>query len=372
MEETGWKTKDLNTELELQGSSLQYKWDNHKVLPSFYWISKFAEKSKVIAFIYSLPLWELLTNKPISRKKLGALTDSFRTDHFLLPYNFPDNKYLTREEREPLPTVGLTNSPRLVDRGDIYGFMAIAALVREEELDQDPYSDCVHIANLIRALPAVGRTILLKEHFDLLCKAVVLLKNRSPRPEKLFRVHWKIIKQQAADPLYEPCREFQERDPSTRRFVTPADPLVFLSNLEDTNTSADYSFQKLELDSEDLIVQARAMAAGLSHITRFMETAREWKIDSHLLGNLLGRGSEQTHSDLYNAQTALRPEAETRMKHIFEIKRHLDRVNFDSEQQRQYIRTSKKGLSDKSILEALCVGDYEGALETARMAQKRN
>jgi hypothetical protein len=122
--------------------------------------------------------------------------------------------------------LGKFNSDALMQRGDIFGFMAILATVREAEATGNGESHFVFCADLYRAIPAILKFPWLNEHFELFKECIVSIHHRMWTSRLLFSVDWEVIQRQILDPTFETERDRRRRDPESFRFIELEDPIV--------------------------------------------------------------------------------------------------------------------------------------------------
>lgn len=205
--------------------------------------------------IYNLPLYDLIENKPLTKKSVFALTNCYHSSSKnLYTWKFPNDWGVTPSSGDShkkfkpvdnlpdwqvpndgyggmlsplLPPPLREDSNALVSRGDIFGFISIIALIREAECNLDHEAFQLHIMNAYRALPAVARLKVFKRRWHELLDLLKSLHSRVPLSQLSFRADKDILKQQIEAEFYITTREIRPRDPTTFRFIENPDPVVF-------------------------------------------------------------------------------------------------------------------------------------------------
>lgn len=119
------------------------------------------------------------------------------------------------------------DSSALVERGDLWGFLGIVALVREAEARSDSEAHLARSMDMYRALPAAIRTPCVTPSAQVLKDCVDSIRVRMPFSAIMFDVDWDVVDRQSADPDYEPCRLLRRREfTPPYGFVMNDDPIV--------------------------------------------------------------------------------------------------------------------------------------------------
>lgn len=210
-------------------SSLVYKWVSGEALATRRSVERIGKDFPETLNTYNLPLFPLLENRRLSRVQIRNLLRAYRpADGSMLAYAFPNDKELLAQKRF-VPIIVREDSTSLLARGDIYGFTAIVALVREAEAMGDAKKHWTHAANMYRAIPAVCRLLWFRGTTPLLRECVETIHRRGsvPYPMLEFDVDWGVIHDQIKAPVHETIREKRPRDPITDRFVDLSDPIKY-------------------------------------------------------------------------------------------------------------------------------------------------
>lgn len=210
-------------------SGLVYKWKTGETLARLSSVKRLGKDFPESLETYGLPLYQLLENRRLGRVQIKNLMRIYQgIDGSMLSYAFPNDEELRAQGRF-VPTMAREDSMSLLARGDIYGFTAIVALVREAEALGDVRMHWIHAANMYRALPAVGRLPWFRRNMPLLRECVEVIHCRGSAPDEYleFDVAWDVIEKQIAAPTHETIRERRPRDPVTRRFVDLEDPIRY-------------------------------------------------------------------------------------------------------------------------------------------------
>lgn len=172
-------------------------------------------------------LAELLRNRPLSAESIEKIMAPFRTDAtgedvWVFPNDDThrvDGRFKSHFDRE--------DTRAFVERGDMYGFLAIVAAVRMEEADGDGRDYRRFCADMYRAIPAILKIPWVAPARALLEQCVDAIRFRYAYSATTLSVDWNVIERQAADAAFEPNRELRKRDPETGRFVELEDPVVY-------------------------------------------------------------------------------------------------------------------------------------------------
>jgi hypothetical protein len=227
-------------------SGLVKLWLSGKVSPGRQSIASIDRHLPGSLAFYDLPLFELLEDRPLSRKRVEALLSPYRTPpERPNPWCFPNDKELI-EQGLYVGTLQLWDCDTLYRRGDFWGFQAIVGLVRLAEAtgQQDFHMVCAQ--NMFRALPSVLRRPWFFEHFDLLYACLEGIRWRHEYSGRIFDVDTELLRSQAADPSYEPNPRAQLRQRPGRTPTQASDPImlgevVSGSELRKKRSTADLS-----------------------------------------------------------------------------------------------------------------------------------
>lgn len=208
-------------------ASLIYKWAKSETAPSPLIAERVGQSVPASKVLYDLPLWTLLEDKPIPKSVIDKLVSPYwfgAEDNPLAFWGFPEDEF-ARANYSPT-TFTKYNSQGLVERGDLYGFFAVAALVRDAEAVGDPDLHWHYISDLYRAIPAIAKTPWFKPHLNQLRECIENIHQRFMTSYYLCRANWGVIQKQIEDPAFETIRERRPRDPKTLRFYDLEDPII--------------------------------------------------------------------------------------------------------------------------------------------------
>lgn len=178
-----------------------------------------------LASVLGWPL-RLLSPQGMTLRTLDASMRPFLVDGFPSPlYVFPGDEAGPRVANRRL--ISYLDLERLYERGDAYGFFAIAAAYRMFHLKRLHDSQWTAARYLIKALPGLCREAYVRPHAEdavALTKALlVLLPDTSFRIEVDEEVLW----QQIAGVDHQPCRQLRlAAADEGRTLEEPADPIV--------------------------------------------------------------------------------------------------------------------------------------------------
>lgn len=196
------------------------KWASGELIPTGKSVRKLDKDYPDTAWVYQLPLFELLANRRLAIPEIGRLMQPYTEKHSLPYWSFPND-----ETRDHEIAIFKEDSQGLFQQGDIYGFMAILSLVRESETLLDPDIHLAHLANLFRAVPAIGKLPWIKPHIPLLRECLETIRSRRPSALVDIRVDWDVIQKQIEDPKFSPNREKRPWNADTGRFLDIEDPV---------------------------------------------------------------------------------------------------------------------------------------------------
>lgn len=214
---------------EIKGSknyNLPKKWKKgiNITKPTMEWVSNaIAPESKDI---YNLPLYELLSNRKLSSRKIRRLIQPYEKHLFgsskFPSWSFPNDKVLLRHRRLTLSFLR-DDTESLFQRGDIYGFIAILAILREAEAKGDLWKFISALRDAYRCIPSLSYNHPWEDYTDIITQCVCQIHFRSIAATSIMGVDTEILKQQV-ESEFEPKRELRKRDPRTKRFIELEDP----------------------------------------------------------------------------------------------------------------------------------------------------
>lgn len=130
-------------------SNLGAKWRAGTTLPNRSSATAMERVLPGSAWVFELPLFQLLSDEPLTRSRLTALTANFRQPGFL------------DEHCWVLPQQGSEafyyDSQTLLHRGDLWGMFGLVGGIRWAELDGDNYEHLQYSQDAFRALPSLLR-----------------------------------------------------------------------------------------------------------------------------------------------------------------------------------------------------------------------
>lgn len=208
-------------------SGLIYKWINGEATPSGRSVDGVARHLLGSDWIYRLPLWQLLEDRPITNGYVRRLLEPYRRnpEESFEAWSFPENDSCEDPSRRFPPVLYHFDSDMLFARGDLYGFMGILGLVREAEALRDEHGYRYYLAQLFRAFPAVARLTWIRPHLEIFIECLERLQSRTPSTFVRVSVRWDVIRRQIEADTYETRREYRPRDPVSGRFLDLEDPV---------------------------------------------------------------------------------------------------------------------------------------------------
>lgn len=97
---------------------------------------------------------------------------------------------------ESIPKIDRQDSQSLASRGDLKGFTAILAMVRDAERKNDEIDHPRHVANLYRMLPTIIQTTPFGPHYHQLANFIRRIQQRLPNSRYRVDVNWSLIEEQ--------------------------------------------------------------------------------------------------------------------------------------------------------------------------------
>ncbi|WP_339067160.1 hypothetical protein [Teredinibacter turnerae] len=129
---------------------------------------------------------DLSTIQEIGRRRLNS---TYQVTDFL---EYQGSAYLNGQ----IPSIRRNDSLKLATRGDINGFTAILALLREAENTQDLDIHAYHAASLIRALPTIAQTPVFAAHKNQLIDFIKSILNKIPDYRERVKIDWRNVESQ--------------------------------------------------------------------------------------------------------------------------------------------------------------------------------
>lgn len=173
----------------------------------------------------------LLSAQELSAQRIEELMRPYRVEPTwpdLDPYAqylFPGDK---DSERAPVSRrLASRDLERLFERGDPYGFFAIAEAYRSYHLDRSYDNQWFAARYLIRALPAFCRHPFVRPHAGLAISLVKRLLILLPDTSFRIRIDDQTLWRQIEATVHEPCRELRLEARTGRHLIDePAEPIV--------------------------------------------------------------------------------------------------------------------------------------------------
>lgn len=168
--------------------------------------------------VFDWPCFPLLDSAELSEAKIARLMAHIPQlkNPGMVVFKFQD----------ALPTAWLGDSSVAVARGDIWGLTLAVWAARLAEAGRDEHAHLEHCKNMYRALPKVLQTPWIAKALPSLKECLADVQRGFHYSKAMFDVDWSVIARQAADPMFEPCREWRPKDPATGRFLDIEDPIL--------------------------------------------------------------------------------------------------------------------------------------------------
>ena len=178
------------------------------------------------SWLFFLPMVRLLTPRKWTVPYLRGLLAPYcvKNAHGELTWRFPNDAQL-REQGRLTYFRSWDDTTRLMERGDICGFMAILGLVRLAEAQRDMDRHYTFSKDLYRALPAIAREPWIQPRIDDLLELIEAVMRRMVWSVLAYRVKWNVIREQILSATYEPNPLRRTVDPTTGRVAIPEDPI---------------------------------------------------------------------------------------------------------------------------------------------------
>lgn len=146
------------------------------------------------AWVFELPLFQLLSDEPLSRSRLTALTSNFRKPGMLVGTDWvlPHADDVAR----------YSDSKTLLYRGDAWGLFGLVGNMRWAELEGDDYGHLESSQDAFRALPALLRTPWAAASVPQLGELLERVRRRVPYTANVFEVNWERVEALAKRPHF--------------------------------------------------------------------------------------------------------------------------------------------------------------------------
>lgn len=174
------------------------------------------------AWVFDLPLFQLLSNAPLPRSRLIALTSNFREPGAVIDTDWvlPHADGVAR----------CSDSKTLLYRGDLWGLFGLVGTMRWAELEGDDYGHLESSQDAFRALPAMLRTPWAAASVPMLYELLERLRRRVPYTRDAYRVNWERIEALASRPDFSADPGGRPRDPYGYAEAYP-DPIVVMKRV---------------------------------------------------------------------------------------------------------------------------------------------
>ncbi|WP_189442458.1 hypothetical protein [Rhodanobacter panaciterrae] len=200
-------------------SNLVTKWKAGSTLPSRSSAVMLEKHLPSTLHMFDLPLYELLGDRALPAHQVEDVITSLRQKVDMgWEWRFPGSP---SGYYNALPN----DSSALASRGDLWGFIAIVALVRQAEIQGDELSHLLLSMDMYRALPAALKLPWIAPSTELLQECVNSVRRRMPISAVMYDIDWPVIARHVADPNYEPGYE-RRIDPATRKTIEFEDPIL--------------------------------------------------------------------------------------------------------------------------------------------------
>tara|TARA_B100000674_G_scaffold74561_3_gene51572 strand:+ start:26801 stop:27631 length:831 start_codon:yes stop_codon:yes gene_type:complete len=204
-----------------ESSKLQYKWANGSASATRRSAEKYSSVRGSLE-VFDLDLFPLLDLTHFPKKALRSyLKDNiwpelnntwhFESDFSVLKeigYRRLNSTYLATDFLEyqgtallngHIPSIQRNDSLKLASRGDMNGFTAILALVREAESNNDIKMHAYHVTSLAQALPTIAQNPVFTDLADQLIEFIKHILNKIPESRERVEIDWRNIESQIQD-----------------------------------------------------------------------------------------------------------------------------------------------------------------------------
>lgn len=209
---------------EPSGIVLQWLKGKHAAKPS-----RAARLAKILPgsdFVYNLPLFDLLRNKPVRKSQFDQWVSHYQNPDDRIPlWRFPQPEQ-SQPSRFPVPPCLLFDSNALFERGDVYGLIGILYLVRKAEVENDAEAHLDYLKDAYRALPGACRHRAFRRHWREFYNCLLAIHARVPTSLLLLRPEPNVIEAQVTAKTHVTRRILRPRDPLTHRFTELELPFV--------------------------------------------------------------------------------------------------------------------------------------------------
>ncbi|MGB5664286.1 hypothetical protein [Eudoraea sp.] len=245
---TNWSWEELKRRVgkDRSRSYLVDQWRKGEVTPGPGSARKLEKEVPGSFELFSNPAWWLLRDYPVSAREVQKSIASYipKNKGFdFYAYQFPELLSPTDKLQRKVP-FHEDDSMMLYLRGDIHAFALILALVRKAEAERRDEMHMIHIADLYRSLPTLGRLPYIRPHFHLVRQMVDALRGRLLYTDLMVGVDWPLIAEQmVSDRFYHgyvriPRDEMTPKnrihcDPVTEGQIIPAERIPW--PIEDTD-----------------------------------------------------------------------------------------------------------------------------------------
>lgn len=210
--------------------ALLYKWKSGKVIPSKGSVNLVAAELPGSNWVYDLPLFDFLSARSLTTKKVRKLVAPYVNEEGFPAWNFPgdDKTDVPFENRRPLVFTHM-DSPSLLARGDLYGFIGLLSLVRERELSLNTrYDQFLYVsffADMVRATSSVARLPWMRDHWELLKICIDSMYMKNLLLFQTLLIDWSVIERQKNEAEFEPCAPIRALKNGTQGWKDIEDPI---------------------------------------------------------------------------------------------------------------------------------------------------
>ncbi|QNN45467.1 hypothetical protein H9L17_09515 [Thermomonas brevis] len=221
-----------------QDSKAVYKWLALKRNPSPGLVARIETKVPGTAWVFRLPLYDLLLPAPPSDSTLSKLRQTYLADPSL-GWHFPlSDRPFTAAFLPPFksqlpfaPALQPQAVSALVDRGDAWGLIGLLLCMRSAQRANDVDAVSLISRDLFRALPGFLQAPWTHRCWPHLRFLMEALRDSLPMVTTAFAVNWRLIEAYRDAAWYQPRRELRPRE-EDGRFVEYPDVIVEGSTIE--------------------------------------------------------------------------------------------------------------------------------------------
>lgn len=210
-------TNIINPENEPTGIVLKWLKGEHTVKKNR--VMRIAKTFEGSDSAYLLPMFELLKDKPYSKRTLDKLMAEYLADFGGLKcWKFPeaaDNKNFALQPS----TIPISNTQGLIERGDVYGFAGILYLLRRAEAEKNTLLHLNYIQDAYQAFPGMCRTTPIRKRWEEALECLMIIHARVPTSLLLVRPNVDVIQKQIQAKTHITIRALRPRNKDNHRFL---------------------------------------------------------------------------------------------------------------------------------------------------------